>query len=228
MKVPGKHLIMIFLFLAAVQGCRKGEVSHEKQGEIIYNIEYLENGLQNFNTDMLPKKLVVRFKDNNTAMEITGFFGLFSICNVVNTKKKTNITYLNVLDKKFYYEGKFDEPAVGFGSIPPLKIKEGKRTKEICGYIAKEAYVMLPDNDIPIPIYYTTDIPIKDPNRATPYRDVKGVLLEFYLNVSVLKMKLTATAIYFKDIDDAIFARRKGYVRVSRKQMEDILYKLMK
>ncbi len=228
MKVPAIHLITAILLLTAIQGCRKGGVSHEKQGEIIYNIEYLENGLKNFNTDMLPKKLVVRFKDNNTAMEITGFFGLFSICNVVNTRKKTNITYLNVLDKKFYYEGDFDEPAVGFGSIPKLEIKEGKQTKEICGYIAREAYVLLPDNNVPIPVYYTTDIPIKDPNRATPYRDIKGVLLEFYLNVSVLKMKLTATSIYFKEIDDAVFARRKGYTRVSRKQMEELLYKLMK
>lgn len=227
MKIQGKYLILTAFFFVFLSGCRKGNIPREKQGEIIYQIEYLENGLKNFNTDMLPKKLTVRFKDNNTAMEISGFFGLFNICNVVNTDKKTNITYLSVLDKKFYYEGDYNEPAVGFGTIPRLKIREGKQTKEICGYIAKEAFVLLPDNNVPIPVYYTTDIPIKNPNRATPYRDINGVLLEFYLNVSSLKMKLTATGIYFKDVDDKFFARRKDYVKVSRKQLEEILNKLM-
>ncbi len=228
MKIRKKYLIILALGLLSVAGCKKGTVSHEKQGEIIYDIEYLKNDLKNFNTDMLPKKLTVRFKNNNTAMEINGFFGLFNICNVVNTNKKTNITYLTVLDKKFYYEGDYNEPAAGFGSIPRLTVKQGKQTKEICGYIAKEAFVVLPDNNVPIPIYYTTDIPIKNPNRATPYSDINGVLLEFYLNISSLKMKLTATGIYFKDIDDKVFARRKDYIKVSRKQLEDILTKLMK
>ncbi len=228
MKIIGKYVILVGVFLVFFTGCRKGNIPRERQGEIIYEITYLENGLKNFNIDMLPKKLTVRFKDNNTAMEISGFFGLFNICNVVNTDKRSNITYLNVLDKKFYYEGGYNEPAVGFGTIPPLKIKEGKQTKEICGYIAREAFVLLPDNNVPIPVYYTTDIPIKNPNRATPYRDINGVLMEFYLNVSSLKMKLTATGIYFKEIDNKVFARRKGYVKVSRKQLEEILNKLMK
>jgi len=228
MKILPKYLFFISLILLSLAGCKKSAVSHEKQGEIVYSIEYLKNDLKNFNTDMLPKKLIVRFKNNNTAMEISGFFGLFNICNVVNTEKKTNITYLTVLDKKFYYEGDYNEPAAGFSSIPRLKVREGKQTKEICGYIAREAFVILPDNNVPIPIYYTTDIPIKNPNRATPYRDINGVLLEFYLNVSSLKMKLTASNIYFKDIDDNIFARRKGYIKVSRQQLEDILTKLMK
>ena len=227
MKIHNKYFLVALIFLISVTGCKKGSVSREKQGEIIYDIDYLANGLKNFNTDMLPKKLTVRFKDNNTAMEISGFFGLFNICNVINTGKKTNITYLNVLDKKFYYEGDFNEPAVGFGTIPKLTIRKGNQTKEICGYIAREAFVILPDNDVPIPVYYTTDIPIKNPNRATPYRDINGALLEFYLNVSSLKMKLTASGIYFKNIPEDYFARRKGYTRVSRKQLEDILNKLM-
>ncbi len=215
------------ILLLMPQGCRKTTLSHEKQGEIIYAITYLENDLEKFSTDLLPKKLTVYFRDNNTAMEINGFFGLFNICNVVNVKKKTNITYLNVLDKKFYYEGKFDEPAAGFGNFPKLKIRQGEHTREICGYLAREAYIILPGTSVPIPIYYTTEIQIKDPNRATPYSDVNGVLLEFYLSLSKLKMKLTATGVYFKDVDEKIFAPRKDYIKVSRKQLEDILNKLM-
>ena len=209
------------------QGCKKTSYTHEKQGEIIYAITYLENDLEKFSTDLLPKKLTIYFKNDNTVMIIDGFFGLFNISNVVNVKKKTNVTYLNILDKKFYYEGKFDEPAAGFGKIPKLSIKQGEHTKEICGYIAKEAFVVLPVKNVPIPIYYTTDIPIKDPNRATPYKDINGVLLEFYLHLSKLKMKLTATGVYFKEVDDKYFAPRKGYIKVSRQQLEDILNKLM-
>ncbi len=223
-----KYLIIVIAVFLIFQGsCKKASLSHERQGMIIYSITYLENDLEKFSTDLLPKKLTVRFRNDNTAMEIDGFFGLFNICNVINVKKKTNITYLNVLDKKFYYEGKFDEPAAGFGKIPKLTIRPGTHSREICGYMAKEAYVVLPGNEVPIPVYYTTDIPVQNPNWATPYRDINGVLLEFYLHISKLKMKLTATGVYFKDIDEKYFAPRKNYIKVSRKQFEDILNKLM-
>lgn len=221
--------IVIYLgaILVSVNGCKRSMLTHEKQGEIIYSITYIENDLQKFSTDLLPKKMVVYFKNDNTEMEIDGFFGLFNISNVINVRKKINITYLSVLDKRFYYEGDFDEPAAGFGSIPKLTIRQGEHTKEICGYLAKEAYITLPGSKIPIPIYYTNDLPVREPNRATPYKNINGVLLEFYLHVSKLKMKLTASGIYFKNIDDKYFSRRKGYIKISREQFEDILNKLM-
>ncbi len=221
--------IVIYLgaLLISVNGCRRSSLTYERQGEIIYSITYIENDLQKFSTDLMPKKLVVHFKNDNTEMVIDGFFGLFNVSNVVNVRKKINITYLSVLDKKFYYEGDFNEPAAGFGSIPKLTVRQGAHTKEICGYLAKEAYITLPGSKVPFPIYYTSDIPVHEPNRATPYKNINGVLLEFYLHVSRLKMKLTATGIYFKDIDDRYFSRRKDYIRVSRKQLEDILNKLM-
>jgi len=220
-------LIVLTALLFFPQSCKKTALPNEKEGEIIYAITYLENDIEKFSTDLLPKKLTIFFKNDNTAMEIDGFFGLFNICNVINVKKKTNITYLNVLDKKFYYEGKFNEPAAGFGMIPKLNIRPGKHNKEICGYSAREAYVILPGKSVPIPVYYTTDIPIKNPNRATPYSDINGVLLEFYLHLSKLKIKLNATEIYFKDVDEKYFATRKGYIKVSKQQLEDILNKLM-
>lgn len=227
MKIKGGHILFLLAGFLWVSGCQKSQVAQQQEGEIVYNITYVQNELEKFTTDLLPKKLIIRFKNNNIEMEIDGFFGLFNISNIVNAKKKTNITYLSVLDKKFYYQGEFNEPAVGFGSLSNLKIKSGTTTKEICGFDAKEVFVTFPGNDVPVPVYYTDAIDITKPNRTTPYKDIDGILLEFYLDVSKLKMKLSAEGVYFKDIDDSVFETRKGYQRISRQQMEEILDKLM-
>ena len=227
MKIKGGHILILLSGILLLTACQKSSVIQNQQGEIIYNITYLQNELEKFTTDLLPKKLTIKFKNNNVEMEIDGFFGLFNISNVVNTKKKSNITYLSVLDKKFYYQGEFNEPAVGFGSIAQLNIKPGNNVKEICGYSAREVFVELPGSDVPVPVYYTSEIGVEKPNRTTPYSNINGVLLEFYLNVSKLKMKLVAEGIFFKDIDDSVFEPKKGYQRISRQQMEEILDKLM-
>ncbi|NOY36611.1 MAG: hypothetical protein GXO83_03460 [Chlorobi bacterium] len=227
MNIKEGHILFLLAVLLWLSACQKSSIKQEQEGEIVYNITYVQNDLEKFTTDLLPKKLIVRFKDDNIDMEIDGFFGLFNISNIINARKKTNITYLSILDKKFYYQGDFNEPAVGFGTIAKLDVKYVNSTKELCGYEAKEAFVKLPDQDIPIPIYYTSAIKVENPNRATPYSDINGILLEFYLDVSKLKMKLLAEGVYFKDIDDGHFEPRKGYQRISRQQMEEILDKLM-
>jgi energy-coupling factor transporter ATP-binding protein EcfA2 len=76
-------------------------------------------------------------------------------------------------------------------------------------------------------VFYTNEIPIPNPNRTTPYHDIDGVLMEFYLQLPSLKMKLTANAVYNKKIAASGFVKSSGYKEVSRAYLETVLYKLM-
>ncbi len=179
---------------------------------------------------MLPNKMVTKYRGENYSYDIEGFFGLFVIENIVNPKLSKNLTLLSVLDKKFYYQGKLNETAVGFGLIPEMNIEFTEETKYICGIECKKALATFPfaqNNNDTLEIFYTTEIPIPDPNRTTPYRKIDGVLMEFYLELPSLKMKLTANAVYKKNVAIAEFVKPDGYKEVSRAYLETVLYKLM-
>ena len=88
--------------------------------------------------------------------------------------------------------------------------------------------VTLPEiNDEPVPVFFTQEIGIKDPNSATPYQEIDGVLMEFYLTLSNLKMKLVAQNVYAKSVSDKKFDRQTDYLRISKPTMESILDSLM-
>lgn len=171
----------------------------------------------------------MEFRNDATITEIDGIFGYFNISNVTNARKSMNLTYLKVMNRKFYFEGGKDDIAPGFQKMTDLKIEyiEGGE-KEICGYNCKKALISMPGfGNEPIPVYYTNEIDIRNPNTATPYKDMDGVLLEFYLTLSNLKMKLVAENVYIKPVTDKKFERQPDYLRISKPTMERILDSLM-
>ena len=208
--------------------CSKGPGSlSSKEGEIQYSIEYIENDLKKVSVDMLPRKMVTRYRSNGFEFDIEGFFGLFKITNTVVPRKDMNETRLSVLDKKFYFSGELNEPAIGFGSMPRPKFEYTDVTKDICGYTCYQVLARIPGEKEPLVIYYTKDIPIKRPNRTTPYKEIDGVLMEFYLQLHNIRMKLTATGVVEKEIPESAFSKIGTYRKASKKYMEAMLFKLL-
>ena len=182
-----------------------------REGEIHYDIIYLENDLKQISADMLPKKMVTTYSNNSYVYEIEGFFGLFVIRNIVNPKKSINNTELAVLDKKFYFEGEMDDPAVGFGMMPEMDVSYTGEFKSIAGYNCEKAIITLEgDESRSLEVFFTREIPIDNPNRTTPYKDIDGVLMEFYLQLHNIQMKLVANAVYEKKVQDDLFAKDEG------------------
>jgi len=218
----------ILIFLLLLPACSKGPGnSSSKSGEIEYGITYIENDLKKVTGDMLPKKMVTKFHNNGFEFEIEGVFGLFKISNTVIPKKDINETRLSVLDKHFYYSGELNEPAIGFGAITKPKLKYTKETKEICGYTCHKVIATFPGETKPLTIYYTKDIPIKNPNRTTPYNEIDGVLMEFYLQLHNIRMKLIATEVFDKEVPEGAFTKTGNYKRTGKKYLEAVLFKLL-
>ena len=224
------YLLFFLLSVITLIECESHTESAVKsEGEIHYKISYLENDLEKISTEMLPKKMITKFKGDNYSFDIEGFYGLFCIQNIVNPRLSQNFTLLNIINKKFFYKGKINEPAIGFDMIPEMDIQYTSDTKSICGLTCKKAIITFPgmENQDTLAVFYTNEIPIPNPNRTTPYHDIDGVLMEFYLQLPSLKMKLTANAVYNKKIAASGFVKSSGYKEVSRAYLETVLYKLM-
>ncbi|MBA7582214.1 hypothetical protein ES708_24138 [subsurface metagenome] len=91
---------VLLLSLLLLNSCRKH--NEREEGEILYTITYLDNKIQNLPSQSLPKELVIKFKDGYYLSDISGMFGYFKITNIINHRNSSNLTYLQVLDKKYY------------------------------------------------------------------------------------------------------------------------------
>ena len=222
------NIICSILLFSLLCSCRDSSDRNFREGEIHYRISYLESNLGKIPVEMLPKEMTMKFRNDALLTEIDGIFGYFNISNVTNSKRSENLTYLKVIDKKFYFEGKPGEVCPGFHLMADIKIELVEGGKEICGYYCEQALITLPAfGDEPMPVFFTRKIGVRNPNSVTPYQQIDGVLLEFYLTLSNLKMKLVAENIYSKSVSDKKFDRQTDYMRISKRTMETILDSLM-
>lgn len=228
MKGNQAHIVFSLVILILASSCKGTTDRNFQEGEIHYRITYLESNLGKIPVELLPKEMTMKFREGAVMTEIDGIFGYFNISNVTNSKKSDNLTYLKVMNKKFYFEGKPGEVAPGFRLMANMDIEFVDGNKEICGFLCEKALIRLPEiGEDPVPVFFTREIGVKDPNSSTPYHEIDGVLLEFYLTLSNLKMKLIAENIYSKPVTDKKFDRPSDYVRISKPIMESILDSLM-
>jgi len=220
------NVTVLLLFLLFINSCRKH--NEREEGEIHYTISYLDNKIQSIPSQSLPKELVVKFKSGYYLSELSGMFGYFKITNVINHRNSSNLTYLQVLDKKYYYRGKINELSPGFSKMPEMTIEYGNEVKNICGFKCKPAIISFPLSDMKsFTVYYTNEIPIKNPNSSNPYINIDGVLLEFHLNFSKVEMKLTAKSVSFKQISSKEFKDNPNFKRVPGEFITTVLDKIM-
>ncbi len=220
-----KAFVIIALVFTSLNSCKK--IQHKdriKEGYIEYDIEYLDDSMDSFMKGLLPRKMTIKFKNNNTINKIEGFSGIVSFTHIQNFKEKRNITLVKVLNKKYKYIEKISDNSMFFDDLPGMKIELQDTTIEICGFKSQKAKIIIPDSDVePFFIYYTNDIIINNVNAQTPFRSIDGVLLEFQIKLYDMPMKLTATKVQEAEISSDDFKIPKDYVSINKKTMIEII-----
>ena len=76
-------------------------------------------------------------------------------------------------------------------------------------------------------IWYTDEIDVKNSNISTPFREIDGVLMDFYFYLGTTEVHFSADNVYEKDISDDIFSRRTDFKRVSREEINKFIGKMI-
>ncbi|MDA3780795.1 MAG: hypothetical protein PF487_11345, partial [Bacteroidales bacterium] len=127
-------LLIIVITSLLFNFCKKKGTNHKlDQGLIKYDIEYLDDSIQDFMVTFLPKKMVIRFKNNNTINKLEGLSGIINFSHIQNYKQKENITLVRILHNKYKYIEEIGKPSIFFSELPNIKIAETGETKEIAG-----------------------------------------------------------------------------------------------
>jgi hypothetical protein len=223
----GKALLFTVLIIFVASSCRKTGGKHLDQGEIHYDIKY-EGHVTLMPKEIMPKSLVVSFKDDNIVYELISPFGNSGITNLSNPSKKIHDTYLSLFTIRYFYASNPGELYPGFDAMQGMEIKETAKSEVICGFHCKNAEITFPfDRSKIYNIWYTDEIPVKNPNASTPFNQIDGVLLNFFFFIGSSEFHFEAQNIYRKEIPDKTFERKEKFKRVSRNDINKFINKMV-
>ncbi len=219
------NLLLVLFIAFALFSCK--EISYKdriKEGYIQYDIEYMDDSLNEFMYNLLPQKMTIKFKDDNTVNKMEGFSGVVSFTHIQNVKKEKNITLVKFMNKRYKYIEQQEEESLFFEEIPGMKISSTDEVKTILGYECKKAIVTSKSNEFdPFPIYYTQDISIRHANSHTPFKSIDGVLMQFQVRLYDINMQFNACNVKEAKISDEEFTIPEGYEAINRKTMKEII-----
>ena len=208
--------------------CSRKTDSSLSEGRIEFEILYLQDRVGAYSSSMMPRKMLMEYKDNMTRNIIEGGLGFFNLVNVSDLKNYRNTTYLKFIDKKYIYQGKKRETPCCFGKLEGMLLEFTDRTKEVEGFECKHAMASFPDDHIePFDIWYTEEIPLDHPNGNSPFRDVPGVMLEFNSLLGDVTIHMQATRYEAIQLNDKDFRPPQDYRPVTKAEMEKIIHALL-
>jgi hypothetical protein len=217
----------VVIFAITGSSCNEKGGKYINQGEIHYNIDYIGN-LGPMPKEVLPKNLILSFKNNKIIFEMISSFGNSGILNLANPEKGILDTYFSLFTLKYFYAVQPGEEFPGFDAMQGMVIRKTSKTSVICGYNCKNAEVTIPAGKNKVyEIWYTNEINIKDPNTATPFSQIDGVLMSFFFLLGPAELHFEAETVYKKEIPDEAFERRQKFVRVSREEIDKFINKMI-
>ncbi len=226
LQVKTKYLLFIVVVIFICNSCKTPMRDKITEGCIQYKIVYDYTSDKNFPTQLLPKTLLFKFNKNYASYSLEDKVGLFAINIIINLKKHNHVTMIKVFDKKYLYQSERKETPIFFNPNTRYKIKLSDDTSRIAGLLCKNAEVTELQTNKMFNVAYAM-IDISYPNTGTPYEKIDGLLMDFILQMNNLNMKLTASSVEEKVIDEEEFYIPKGYKLISKKQMQDIITTLL-
>ncbi|MCT4613975.1 MAG: hypothetical protein N4A49_03760 [Marinifilaceae bacterium] len=192
------------------------------EGAITYKISYAVSEKENPLVAIMPTEAVLKFQNNNISLMSEGFYGVFSTKFISEFKKPKSNILLKVMGKKWNYQFPKDELSFIYDKGCPSKVEFRDSTKIIAGYKCKKAILYFKDEE-PVPVFYTQEIGIKNPNRNTPHLKIPGVMMEFETTMNALKTRFIAEKVSNEVLKPDEFTVPKEYIATSKDSLINLM-----
>jgi GLPGLI family protein len=192
------------------------------EGTIEYKIVVLDSA--NPLAKMAPDKMVVKFKNNIAYADLEAGMGMFQVVFVNNEPAKKLTQMVHIIDKKWAYTADTGVVRKELNHDIQYDITDTAGTKVIAGYNCKKAIAHSRNKKGPdVELYYTNDIQLDQPNWATPFNGVEGVLMQYRISKYGFYMEFTAQKVQPDKIDDNLFKIPPDYKMMSKKDIDDLI-----
>lgn len=195
------------------------------EGLIEYNAEVVDQSHPM--AGLAPSAATVKFKDNKLQVEMSTM-GIFNTTFISDPSKKTLTQMVKFMDiKNACIQTEAD--LVSENKAYELKLVETKETKKIAGYNCKKVNASMVSNpNVCFEVYYTDELGLDSINNIGPYKDIKGMLMQYRLKKLGLEMCFTATVVKKEEIKDEVFEVPAFYKIVTRPEMEKLFDDIQK
>lgn len=181
--------ISVCALLLTLCGC-KGASGKIRSGKIVYTVDYPDNKKNQFLYGILPKEMLLEFKDGQQKSSI-------------RNANLQNLTWVDCNQKylSFYFQYAEDAYKVNLTKsgvkkmlqeMEHYRIEKVDEQKKIAGFNCHKALVTSGDSGCQFDVWYTDEIDLKDPNWFTPFAELDGVLMEYEMKQFGLRMQFKA------------------------------------
>jgi len=217
------YIIFLPLFILFFSGCENIFKSNVEEGLIEFEITYPETGAGDLMAGILPNQMILRFKDDRTAGSLGTPMGIFKTELLSFPETRTIYQLVKLMNQKHALRVESNDIESLYSELPEMKIHFVDSTKEVAGYECKMAVVTFKDNiKEEFSIFYTDEIDLENSNWFTPFHEIRGVLLEYQIRKYNYELRLTATKVISKEIDESYFVVPDDYVEIDQNGMDMI------
>ena len=212
-------VILISLSLL-INSCGEKSDSQE-EGQIEFKVTYPKMDKTNFMLDFMPKKMVMKFKEDVCATNISAGMGMFKSSFICDRNNNQFIQQVKLIDKRYALLLDSEGIIKSVESKDSFIVEHTTEVKNILGYNCKKAIITVNnEKQDAFIVYFTDKIGIKSPNWCNEFAEIDGVMLEYQYEKYDVCMRFTAEKIEFKDIDDSEFELNKDYKLISEPEMD--------
>ncbi|MEA1886630.1 MAG: hypothetical protein U9N72_05425 [Bacteroidota bacterium] len=217
---------LVCIILLGLFSCKKSSLKSIDEGEIHYKITFHDRNAV-LPDELMPNSMVVRFKNDKTLLEITSPIGNNGVFIITKPDNNQIQTFIRVLGMKYYYQGPANEIPPGINPMSNMDLKNTNEVVTILDLKCKKTVVTIPEKDFTYDLWYTEEIYIKDPNSYNPFKDIDGVLINFFFIMGDIIIEFEAEGIYFRPVPDKAFEKVQNFRRIDRKSMDDLIASMM-
>ena len=214
-------LILVAAGTAFLYGCDSllddGRVD---EGVIEYQVTYPKLDPSSILAELLPTKMVMKFKDDHYITDLSAGFGMFRM-NVINNAEDMEFAQMvKLINDRFVVKYNKENAGQFLKGFPDIEIVETGKKKTIANYECDEAIVtVFADTLETYTIYYTKDIRFDNSNWFTQYAGIDGVLLEYQVERYNLCSRFTANHVLAQEIDNDEFNVPEEYEVIDEEEM---------
>lgn len=218
-------LIINALLLAVVTLTLSTTVEAQKlfSGTIDYEITYPGSDLDPASAASLPKLLSMTVSGKKSRVDMQQ--GMMNIIKINNAETMSSVSLLDIMGQKYAIKVTKEEIVKQLENLPQAKTTITDETKEIAGIKATKAIVVFTNEDgteTTEEIYFSSEIGGEGFNFDSPYRDIKGGLLEYRIESGDLTMLFTAKEVKAKKVKDTVFMIPTDYQEVTAEELQSI------
>lgn len=220
-------LVFFSLLLVLLVDCKHRNVNAPfGEGTIVYSMNFTSNQNTTINTKILPNRLTIKFRNNNTTSKIDGMSGNVNLIYINNVDEQKCTILVNLWNKKLCYQDSLSNINIpnAYTGMQDITIEKTNEVVRFKGFNCKKAIAHY-NNSVKdqFEILYTNDITIANPNANTPFSAIDGVMLKFCVKLSKYTIDINAETIEPGNIPIEEFSAPSGYEKVSKRTIEDLI-----